>query len=57
MFEILRATSGGFFWRLKGLNGETLCHSEVLSSKQSAHNGIAAVKRIAPTAQVYDRTL
>lgn len=29
MFEIFRATAGGFFWRLKGVNGETLCHSEV----------------------------
>jgi uncharacterized protein YegP (UPF0339 family) len=57
MFEIYPATNGGFFWRLKGLNGEILCHSEVLSSKQAAQNGIAAVKRIAPTAPVYDRTI
>jgi uncharacterized protein YegP (UPF0339 family) len=56
MFEILRASAGGYFWRLKGTNGETLCHSEVYTSKQSAQGGIAAVKRIAPIAQTYDRT-
>ncbi len=56
MFEILRANAGGYFWRLKGANGETLCHSEVYTSKQSAQVGIDAVKRIAPSAPVYDRT-
>lgn len=56
MFEILRATAGGYFWRLKATNGETLCHSEVYTSKQSAQNGIEAVKRIAPNAPVYDRS-
>ena len=56
MFEIFRATAGGFFWRLKGTNGETLCHSEVYTTKQSAEGGIAAVKRVAPNAPVYDRT-
>jgi uncharacterized protein YegP (UPF0339 family) len=56
MFEILRANAGGYFWRLKGANGETLCHSEVYTSKQSAEAGIASAKRIAPTAVAYDRT-
>ncbi|MFD2648241.1 YegP family protein [Devosia albogilva] len=56
MFEILRANAGGYFWRLKGANGETLCHSEVYTSKQAAETGIAAVKRVAPTAPVNDRT-
>lgn len=56
MFEIFKATSGGFFWRLKASNGETLCHSEVYTAKQSAQSGIAAVKAIAANAPVYDRT-
>lgn len=56
MFEILKAASGGYFWRLKATNGETLCHSEVYTAKQSAQNGIAAVKQVAPGAPVYDRT-
>lgn len=56
MFEIHKANGGGYFWRLKAGNGQTLCHSEVYAAKQSAQNGIAAVKTIAPTAPVYDRT-
>lgn len=56
MFEIFRGASGGFYWRLKSVNGDILCHSEIYTSKQSAENGIAAVKRIAPTAPTYDRT-
>lgn len=56
MFEILRANGGGFFWRLKSTNGETLCHSEVYTTKQAAQNGIDAVKRTAPVAPIYDKT-
>lgn len=56
MFEILRANAGGYFWRLKGANGETLCHSEVYTSKQSAQAGLTSAKRLAPTASVYDRS-
>lgn len=55
MFEIVSAKGGGYFWRLIATNSETLCHSEVYTTKQAAHNGIAAVKRIAPTAPVYER--
>lgn len=55
MFEIWRANGGGYYWTLKASNGEKLCHSEVYTTKQSAHNGIAAVKRIAPIAPVYER--
>ena len=56
MFEIKKATGGGFFWTLQGNNNETLCHSEVYTTKQSAENGIAAAKRVAPTARTVDRT-
>ncbi len=56
MFEILRANAGGYFWRLKSTNGETLCHSEVYTSKQAAQAGVGAVQRIAPFVQVHDRT-
>ena len=56
MFEIFRANGGGFYWHLKASNGEKLCHSEVYTTKQAAQNGIEAVKRIAPTAPVHDRT-
>jgi len=56
MFEIWNANGGGYFWTLKGANNEKLCHSEVYTAKQSAQNGIAAVKRVAPGAPVYDRS-
>ncbi|WP_371929543.1 YegP family protein [Phyllobacterium sp. 21LDTY02-6] len=55
MFEIMRAT-GGYYWRLKASNGETICHSEVYTTKQSAEGGVSAAKRIIPTASVIDRT-
>jgi hypothetical protein len=56
MFEVHNATGGGFFWRLKGGNGETLCHSEVYTTKAAAQSGIEAVRRVAATAPVRDFT-
>jgi|TARA_A100001391_G_scaffold182749_2_gene149499 hypothetical protein len=56
MFEILHANAGGYYWRLKATNGETLCHSEVYTTKQSAEAGVASAKRNAAAAPVYDRT-
>jgi uncharacterized protein YegP (UPF0339 family) len=56
MFEIHPAKSGGYFWRLKGGNGEILCHSEVYNSKQGALTGISAIKRVASSAGVRDFT-
>lgn len=56
MFEIHKTTNGGYFWRLKGANGEILCHSETYSSKQAALNGIDAVRRMAPNAPTKDFT-
>lgn len=55
MFEVLNA-SNGYYWRLKGGNGEILCHSEVYTTKQSAERGADTAKRIAPTATIQDRT-
>jgi len=57
MFEIHNTNNGGFFWRLKASNGETLCHSEVFSSKQSAELSIAAARRLMPSASVKDLTI
>lgn len=56
MFEIFRTTVGGYFWHLKAVNGETLCHSEIYTTKQSALAGIDAVKRVVPSAPTLDRT-
>ena len=54
MFEIENAQAGGYFWRLKSRNGETLCHSEVFTTKAAAQAGIETVRRIAPDAPVND---
>jgi uncharacterized protein YegP (UPF0339 family) len=54
MFEILRANNGGYYWHLKANNGETLCHSEVYTTKQAAQTGIEAARRVAPAAAVHD---
>lgn len=56
MFEIKNANGGGYFWTLQGGNNETLCHSEVYTTKAAAQNGIDAAKRVASTARVVDRT-
>ncbi|MFM2067103.1 MAG: hypothetical protein RLZZ584_2012 [Pseudomonadota bacterium] len=56
MFEILRAHGGGYYWHLKANNGETLCHSEVYTTRQAAQAGIEAMKRVVPGAAVHDRT-
>lgn len=56
MFEVFDARGGGFFWHLKGGNGEIICNSEVYTTKQAALGGIAALKRLVANAQTYDRT-
>jgi uncharacterized protein len=56
MFELHNADNGGFYWTLSAGNNEVLCHSEVYTTKASAHVGIAAAKRVAPTATTTDRT-
>ena len=55
MFEI-EQNDKGYWWRLRAENYEILCHSEMYTTKQAAQNGIAAVKRLAPHAQISDRT-
>lgn len=55
MFEI-RKSAAGYWWHLKARNGEILCHSEILTTKQSAVNAIAAVKQLAPSATTVDLT-
>jgi len=44
-----------YFTQVAG-NGETLATSEMYSSMQNRDNGIAAVKRDAPSAQIEDLT-
>ena len=43
-FQILRASGGGYFFRIKAANHETLCHSEVYTTKDGVRNAIAVIK-------------
>lgn len=52
MYEIL-STKDGYFWILKGPDGEKLCHSEAYTTKQGAYVGILVAKRIARSAPIY----
>ncbi len=55
-FRLKKRTDGQYYWSLVASNGETLCHSEGYTTKQSAQNGIDACRRFAPTAKVSDDT-
>ena len=55
MFEIWPAKGGGYFWVYKAANGQTLCHSEVYTTRQSAYVGINSLKAGGSNAPVYER--
>lgn len=56
MFEIYYSKGAGYWWRLKAGNGKILCHSEMYTTKQSALDGIAAVKKLGGDAGTLDNT-
>lgn len=49
-------STGQYWWVAKGNNHETLCHSEMLTSKQGCYNAIRVIKDGAAGASVYDET-
>lgn len=53
-FEIFKGSNGQYYFRLKAENGQVIAVSEGYISKQSAQNGVAAVKRCAPAATTVD---
>ncbi|MBU2998157.1 YegP family protein [Cellulophaga baltica] len=54
-FEIKKSSNGKFYFNLKSKgNGEIIATSEMYNSKQSCKDGIEAVKRDAPNAEVID---
>ena len=53
-FQILAASGGGYFVRIRGGNNETMFHSEVYSTVTAARNAINVVKANAATAPVYE---
>lgn len=56
-FDIYKsAHTGQYWWVAKGENHETLCASELMTTKQSCKNAIRVVKHGASSASVYDET-
>jgi uncharacterized protein YegP (UPF0339 family)/menaquinone-dependent protoporphyrinogen IX oxidase len=55
-FEIHCDAGGKFRFHLKAANGEIIAVSQAYTSKQSAENGIASVKKNAPLAKIVDLT-
>jgi uncharacterized protein len=51
-FTIFQGTDRQWYFRLRAPNGQTLCHSEGYTTRQSALNGVNAVKAYAPLADV-----
>lgn len=55
-YERKTAKNGQPFFVLKAMNGETLGKSEMYSSATAMENGVASVKKNAPSAAVDDKT-
>ena len=55
-FEIRRSEDQQYYFVLQADNNEIVVTSEMYTSKASAQNGIAVVKRLAPSAPVNDTT-
>jgi len=56
-FDIFKSSRNGqYWWVAKGENHETLCSSELMTTKQACMKGIRVVKDGAAYANVYDET-
>ena len=54
LFEIQSDKSGKYRFHLKAANGQIIASSQSYESKQACQEGIAAVKKLAPTAKIVD---
>jgi uncharacterized protein YegP (UPF0339 family) len=56
-FDINKSSRNGqYWWVAKGENNETLCSSELMTTKAACIKGIRGVKAGAGSANVYDET-
>jgi uncharacterized protein len=55
-FVISKSKDGQYYFVLKARNGQILVTSETYTTKQSAENGIRAVRGTATAAKVVDTT-
>ena len=57
-FEIKKSSNDKYYFNLRSKgNGEIVATSEMYNTKQACKNGIAAVKRDAPFAEIEDTTI
>jgi uncharacterized protein YegP (UPF0339 family) len=56
MFVIRKNSAGQFYFYLRAENSEIIAISEFYTTKASAENGIASVKKNAETARTVDMT-
>ena len=55
-YDRLTARNGQYYFNLKATNGQIIGTSEMYTTIAARENGIAAVKRVGPTAPVEDLT-
>ncbi len=55
-FVLKRTADQQYMFNLHAANGEIIATSERYTTRQSAQNGIASVKKEAPNAEVRDKT-
>lgn len=55
-FDLKTSSNDQFYFVLVAPNGEPIARSEMYTSKQSAKNGIEAVRKYAPDAELDDQT-
>ncbi len=53
-YQIFKGKDGQFYFRLKAANGEIIASSEGYTTKQSAQNGIEAIRTVAVEAPIED---
>jgi hypothetical protein len=56
-FEVYQDAAKKYRFRLKATNGETIASGEGYNEKTACMDGIASVKKNAPTAEIKDLTL
>lgn len=55
-YDRLTSKDGKFYFRLKAANHQVIGVSEMYTTERAMENGIQAVKRVGPIAQLSDRT-
>lgn len=55
-FEIKKSTKNQYYFVLIAPNNEVIAQSEMYKEEKSCKDGIASVKKYAPTAPIVDKT-